>query len=302
MSGISGIGTSGLLAAPTFSHESNTYSEPPTIEIYHALGPGLTIYYSTNGVDPTASDTTYAGPIILGYPLFDTNGTFNFRAAVFNGASEQVSEIGSVTYSLSIPQCDAPSFTMDPSASYNMLQGSALGVVISGNSPIYYTIDGASPTNSDSLVSIDTIYLLKDASSSQSNTIRMISYREGYPPSSVTTGTFTIGMILDAPNFGDTWSISTDGVSSITATGTVTYTAGYMYDLSIRVVCAGGGYEATGIVTLDGTGSQPISALALTHSGTPAVDQGYDIYLLIVGTDPPFDSSETGPQSGSMTG
>ena len=50
------------LAAPTFSPKAGTYYEPQSVTISCATE-GASIYYTTNGADPTTSSTKYTAPI-----------------------------------------------------------------------------------------------------------------------------------------------------------------------------------------------------------------------------------------------
>ena len=78
------------LPAPTFNPAGGTYYEAQTVEI---SGPaGATIYYTTNGNDPTTSSAVYSAPIAV-------NQTTTIKAIANNG--ELTSAVATATYTIS---------------------------------------------------------------------------------------------------------------------------------------------------------------------------------------------------------
>lgn len=59
------IGTSGRVATPTISPAAGTYSEPVTVSISVTNPMDATIYYTTDGSDPTTESTLYEGPFVI---------------------------------------------------------------------------------------------------------------------------------------------------------------------------------------------------------------------------------------------
>lgn len=81
------------VATPTFSVEEGSYTEAQTVTITCATE-GATIYYTTDGTEPTASSTEYTGAISI-------NETTTLKAiAVKDGQSSAVAE---ATYTISEP-------------------------------------------------------------------------------------------------------------------------------------------------------------------------------------------------------
>ena len=84
-------------STPTFSVEAGSYNDVQSIYLATTTV-GATIYYTTNGTEPTASSTRYTGsPIVL-----DAAGTTTIKAiAIKDGLSN--SEVASATYTLTKP-------------------------------------------------------------------------------------------------------------------------------------------------------------------------------------------------------
>ena len=84
------------LAAPTFNPAGGTYYTAQNVEITAAEG--ATIYYTTNGNDPTTASTVYSAPIAV-------NQTTTIKAIASNG--ELTSPVASATYTISsMPSVD----------------------------------------------------------------------------------------------------------------------------------------------------------------------------------------------------
>ena len=83
---------------PTFSLESGTYYGSQSVDIICATE-DVSIYYTTNGDEPSSSSTLYTGTLTIA-------STTTLKAvAIKNGES---SEVSSVTYTIEMPQLQAP--------------------------------------------------------------------------------------------------------------------------------------------------------------------------------------------------
>lgn len=84
--------------APSFTLESGTYYGSQSVDIICATE-DVSIYYTTNGDEPSSSSTLYTGTLTIA-------STTTLKAvAIKNGES---SEVSSVTYTIEMPQLQAP--------------------------------------------------------------------------------------------------------------------------------------------------------------------------------------------------
>ncbi len=161
----------GQTASPIFTPSSGTYSVGQSVTISDVT-PGATIYYTTDGSNPTTSSAPFTSAISV-----STNTTLKAIAV----AGGNTSAIASATYSF---QAFPPTFT-PPGGAY----ASAQSVKLSDGSPgaqIYYTLDGSTPTTSSTLYSGTNIAVNATA------TINAIAAVSGWANSSVAAATYTI--------------------------------------------------------------------------------------------------------------
>ncbi|MDP4290230.1 MAG: chitobiase/beta-hexosaminidase C-terminal domain-containing protein [Bacteroidota bacterium] len=168
------------VAAPTFTPPAGTYSSAQNVTIASTT-PNATIYYTTDGSNPTTSSQIYSGPITIG-----TNTTLK-TIAVKNGMSD--SQISSATYAIQLPAA-APTFT--PAAG---IYSSAQNVTISSatlGATIYYTTDGSMPTTASMLYTGPVNIAINTS-------LRAIAVMNGMTNSQVTTGNYVIQLQVAAP-------------------------------------------------------------------------------------------------------
>jgi hypothetical protein len=165
------IQTAAAAATPTFSLASGTYSWPRGVLISDS-SPGVTIYYTTDGSNPTTSSAVATGWITL-----STATTLSAMAA---GGAFTPSPVARAVYSF---QAAKP--MMSPgTGSYSKPQS----VTISGSTPncsIYYTTNGVTPTRSSTLYS-------GPIAVSVTTTLRAIAVRTGFTDSPVATAQYTL--------------------------------------------------------------------------------------------------------------
>jgi hypothetical protein len=165
-------------ATPFISPASGTYTPGRTVTISDAT-PGVNIYYTTNGSEPTASSTPYVAPI----PMRSSAGAETIRAVAFSNASS--SSITTATYTI------APQLPQLPEPTFSPLQGaymSAQEVTISTTTQgvIHYSTDSAPTADS-------AIYSGPIAATSGKVTIQaIVTGVAGYAASGAAVQTYTI--------------------------------------------------------------------------------------------------------------
>lgn len=127
-------------AAPEFKPEAGTYNEVQEITILSDTGG--TIYYTTDGTDPTAeTGTEYTEPILL-----QNEGEFEIRAIAVN-ANGIPSVVSSATYTIEFPIANAPAVT--PSTG-QYTEPTQITITVPDGYTAYYTMDGSTPDPSSS--------------------------------------------------------------------------------------------------------------------------------------------------------
>ena len=157
--------------APMFYPAPGTFNSPQSVTLSDSA-PGASIYYTTNGSNPTTSSTLYIGPIAVA----STTTIKAIAAGNGYGPSSIVTAIFTI-------QALPPSFS-PASGTFNSPQS----VMLSDSTPgasIYYTTNGSNPTTSS------TLYTGPIAVAS-TTTIKAIAAGNGYGPSSIVTALFTI--------------------------------------------------------------------------------------------------------------
>jgi len=99
------------LAAPTFSVEAGEYGSAQSVEL--SAADGATIYYTTDGTEPTAQSTAYTEAIIV-------SETMTIKAIAVK--DNEASDVASATYTIStLPSIDVANTAI--SVSYSQKQG-----------------------------------------------------------------------------------------------------------------------------------------------------------------------------------
>jgi hypothetical protein len=129
---------------PTFDPVPGSYSSAQSVTITCDTE-DATIYYTTDGTDPTESSTQYSGPVTI-------STTTTLKARAFREGwtpSEMASGLYTITGTIAIP-------TFSPASGTTFTE--SLDVTIScsaGDAIIYYTIDGTEPTGGGSWMDSD---------------------------------------------------------------------------------------------------------------------------------------------------
>ena len=119
--------------APVINPATGTYYESQTVSI--TADDGCTIYYTTDGTEPTTSSTEYSGSFAANYTA---GSTFTVKAIAVDGEGN-VSDVTTAVYTWG-----TPSVTITPDS--RNTTASSVTVVLTGtpaNATIYYTTDGS---------------------------------------------------------------------------------------------------------------------------------------------------------------
>jgi len=100
---------------PTFSVPSGTYTSVETVTISDTT-PSATIYYTTNGTQPTTTSTVYMGPIAV-----SSSQTIK---AIATAIGYSISPVASVQYAVNLPPVD---FSVAASSSTLVIKGGQSG-------------------------------------------------------------------------------------------------------------------------------------------------------------------------------
>lgn len=121
--------------APEFALEPGNYSEVQEVALRSETGG--TIYYTTDGTDPTESSTKYTEPILL-----QNEGTTEIRAIAVN-KKDIPSVVSSGKYTIEFPIADAPAVTPATGQYDKPVQ---ITITVPAGYTAYYTMDGSTPT------------------------------------------------------------------------------------------------------------------------------------------------------------
>jgi hypothetical protein len=133
---------------------------------------GATIYYTTNGEDPTTSDNVYSSAVTI-------SSTQTLKAiAIKSGYTN--SSITSATYTM---VCVNPTITLDGGTYYND-QSTTITTTTAG-ATIRYTLDGTTPTESSAVYS-------SAIAITSSKTLKAKVFKSGYTASSMVSAAYTL--------------------------------------------------------------------------------------------------------------
>nr|WP_296958893.1 chitobiase/beta-hexosaminidase C-terminal domain-containing protein [uncultured Mediterraneibacter sp.] len=122
--------------APTFSLEEGSYTEVQQVTISSSTGG--TIYYTTDGTDPTTSSTKYTEAVLI-----QKEGQTEIRAIAVN-AEGIPSAVASAEYTIEFPIEDAPA--VSPSTG-QYSSATQITITVPDGYTAYYTMDGSDPTS-----------------------------------------------------------------------------------------------------------------------------------------------------------
>jgi surface protein len=194
---------------PIASPSGSTYFAPQFVTLTCATD-GADIYYTTNGSTPTSGSTLYTTPVVM-----STSGTLK-AIGYLSGATP--SEVSSDIYTIS-GDIAAPVF--DPVEDYyTSTQNITITVATPSGVSIYYTTDGSTPDETDTLYTTPV-------SISETTTLKARAYKLYWNTSDVTSGLYTITGQVDtpiiSPSAGDYYDAQNVTMSVTAPTGASIY-------------------------------------------------------------------------------
>lgn len=259
--------TQRVVVTPTFSHPGGEIVLGSTVSI-NTTTPNCTIYYTVDGSTPDNTDTVYSGPVTIGSAM--TLKAIAYKTGGFQPGSWAVSAVATASYTG--PLSPVPVISPNGSGEYE-LPVKVLITTASAVDSIYYTVDGSTPDNTD------TLYTGAFTVSTHGTVVKAISYKAGYTESAVATVTINqatfsyIAELSPAPNTEITdgatvtstlkWKRTAGGTLTSAVLGSVAATDGLYNMRALRngkyMICgsfgsdygASPGYTIKGLVRLN---------------------------------------------------
>jgi len=169
--------TQRVVVTPTFSHPGGEIILGATVSISTAT-PGCTIYYTTDGSVPDNTDTVYTGPVTISSAI--TLKAIAYKTGGFQPGSWAVSAVATASYTG--PLSPIPVISPNGSGEYEF-PVKVLITTASAVDSIYYTTDGSTPDNTD------TLYNGAFTVNTDGTVVKAISYKTGYNQSAIATVT-----------------------------------------------------------------------------------------------------------------
>ncbi len=186
-------------ATPTFSPAADTYTSDQSVTISCETA-GATIYYTTDGSDPTTSSSAYSTAIDVA-----GDGTSMTIKAIAIADGYKDSPVTSVTYTITYAKASTPTFS-PVAGTYT----SDLSVEIScatAGATIYYTTDGTTPTTSSTAY---TSAITVNASM----TLKAVAVKTGYKNSDIGSVEYVLPIAFtkqDAIGIGSEYYVLAEG-------------------------------------------------------------------------------------------
>jgi len=163
----------GTVATPTFAPLPGTYTSPQNVTI-SCETPGVEIFYTTNGVNPTISSPQYTGVVTI-------SSTTTLKARAYKSGWAE-SSVQSGVYEIT-GTVATPVFSPLPGAFANPQYVTINCATLGAN--IYYTTNGVDPTTSSTPYT-GAIYI------SSTKVLKARAYKSGWNASSVQSGSYRI--------------------------------------------------------------------------------------------------------------
>ena len=237
------------LAAPEFTPEAGTYEAPQSVTI--TAQQGATIYYTTDGTDPTTESAVYNEPIAV------NDGTMTIKAiAVMEGWNN--SEVAEATYIINLPVLDAPVIVPEEGQKNNAVE---VTITAAEDAEIYYRINEA-----------DEWTKYTEAFTVDGNNQKVEAYakKANFKDSPVTTATYTFAVaeLTFTPAAGSYDAVQTVEIATSTTGAAIQYS-----------INDGEWVDYTGAITV-GEGTTTIKAKATKDGYTAAENTA--VYVVVI--------------------
>jgi alpha-tubulin suppressor-like RCC1 family protein len=212
------------VGTPVFSVPAGTYTAVQNVTLTSAT-PGATIRYTTNGVDPTASDPVVSGPVAVTQSL-------TLKAKAWKSGIPD-SNVDGMTYTLRV----ATPLLSPGAGIYNTDQNVTVTCSVSG-ATLHYTTNGVEPTESD-----PTVASGGTVATGQTQTLKVKGWKSGWVVSDTVTALYTmkVGTPSVTPAAGSYTSAQTVTIATVTSSATLRYTTtGAEPTTSDPVITSGG--------------------------------------------------------------
>jgi len=273
-------------AAPTFSVPGGTYTTVQSVKLEDATA-GASIYYTLDGTAPTLDSVRYSTPISVG-------STETIRAMAYVWGDAQSATV-SATYTIHLPATARPAFS--PAGGTYTSEPSVTITDTTSGATIYYTTDGATPTQQSARYSTSIVV-------GGSETIRAIAVALNHANSTVASAQYTLNLPATAsPVFSppagtyeaaqsvaikDTMS---GAVIYYTADGTKPSLSSPRYTAPIHVskgqtlsaIAAATGHQDSAVVTAKYTIGSAIKSIAISPAA-PVISAGTTAQLKATAT------------------
>jgi hypothetical protein len=197
------LGATQQVATPTITPGGESFTGTISVTLADST-PGATIYYTTDGSNPTTLSTVYSGPIAV--------NTTETISAVASATGLLTSAVAQQTYTLQT-QVVQPTFA--PAAgSYTSAQTVTI-MSATPNSSIYYTTDGSTPSPGAGTTQLYTTSLV----ASTTTTVKAIATASGLSNSPIASATYVINPGGTGINFSSGFSTSATSMTFNGSTG-----------------------------------------------------------------------------------
>ncbi|HPY86677.1 MAG TPA: chitobiase/beta-hexosaminidase C-terminal domain-containing protein [Spirochaetota bacterium] len=274
-----------IATAPVFSVAGGTYTSDQSISLSTTTS-GASIYYTTNGNNPTSGSTLYTAPISVA-----GSGTSMTIKAITIKSGLTSSSIVTNAYTINYPDCAAPTFSPN-SGSFTSATNVTITSATAG-ATIHYTTNGFTPTTGSPSISNGSSITL---SASGTYTVKAIAVKSGYDNSAVgSSGSITINYPdcatpVITPSSGTYTSAQTISISCGTSGASIYYTTnGNTPDTGSTLY--------SGTFTLSSSATVKAIAVKSGYNNSSVASNTYTINTTAVAT--PVISTTTSPLTGN---